>query len=441
MYLLILLAVVLYVLVYRKDPVPKVPRYRSWTKIGPLQLFRNPLNFVRSARQELGVPIFQSCMLGRTTTFVTGREAVNRLTSAGDDVMNFADAYSTFIRMAFGDGVLTRKSAPAQFAIMKNYLHIQYVNSYLQPSYDLATKLLSQKLPSRGVVDLQNILLQVSFAVGSRNFLGDDFLSALENYDYQSIFNGFEMGMQFVTEFVPFASKIKSVFDRFKAPSKFDLAVRRLSSDPKQREKDNMFGAILQDYFGDKASVSTFQHLSNLTKIICFGSGFNGYNMMSTMFRSILGNPALLQELREEQETLRRKYGERMTNERLNNATRLHETLMKEMYRNTFPFLLRKAECDMVIGDVTIPKGDLVAYSPQLEHDGLEYTKDGFNLIFGAGTHGCPATKYALAAMKITSGIILRDIDLRVLHTEPMINNRLVTFPTQPAITVEYIRV
>ncbi len=418
------------------------PLYQSWTILGPYDLFKNPLKFAAEARKDLG-DIFSCWMLNRKITFVFGKENVLKMTDAKNDELNFEDAYRAFLHMAFGEGVLTRHAAPPQVGVLKKYLADAYLDAYLQPTEALATKIISTTLGESGATDLQKLLRDVSFNVGTRNFLGDDFLEALKDYDYQSIFNGFEMGFRFVAEYLPLIGKLKGKLDGYKAPSPFAAAIFKLATKERDGESRNMFEEIIAHRSeSDGPTMNDDQVLVNLLKIFVFGSAFNGYNMMSYFLRTDVGNKSLWEKLREEQHRVDETYGPIMTGPKRAAMTLLYRSLMTAMFRNTFPFLLRHCEEDYEIGGYIIPKGHTVAYSPQLEHDGSDYVNDQqFNLIFGKGTHACPAKKYSINSMMVILSVLIKNYDFELVHAEPMVNTRLVTFPAQPEIIVRYKRV
>lgn len=432
-------------LLYKPVTKDEPPCYNSYTKLGPFEFFRNPLEFARKARAELNSDVFSCWMLGKKMVFVCSKDNTIKLTEAEDNIMNFSRAYSTFIGMAFGDGVLTPTVAGDQLNILKTYLTDTYVESYIQPSYELARKLINKRMGSSGTIDLSKLLLEVSFTVGTRNFLGELGVEALKDYEYDSIFNGFEMGMQFVTEFIPFSSHLKGICDKVKPKSKFSSAIQRLVDNPLAYEQNNMLAGVLLAYHDKANAVPTFDKLVNLCKIICFGSGFNGYNMMSYFFRNTLPQQGdkdkkqLYEELRAEQEDIFCREGEKYSSPRLSKYTQLYYNLMRVMYANTFPFLLRYSQKPYQIGKHIVPENSLVAYSPQLEHDESSYIDDSkFNLIFGKGTHACPAKKYAKNTMMMITGYLIHNYDMTLLSAAPMVNNRLVTFPAQPSIWISY---
>ncbi|SNW63015.1 Cytochrome P450-like protein [Orpheovirus IHUMI-LCC2] len=424
------------------------PIYPSLTILGPMELFKNPLDFARKARSSLGVDVFTVWMLGKKLTFVFGKENVLKLTDAENTELNFEDAYQTFLKMAFGNGILNKKTAPEQVALLKKYLADDYVEGYLEPSYNLAKKIIGERLGDGGEVDIQEVVLKTSFTIGARNFLGTDFLQTLKDYDYKSIFSGFEMGMQFATEYIPLVGRLKNIYDKYRTPTPFAKAVMQLAKEKEMAKQEglltedhNMFeNAVLRRHDQNGPSKGDDDILINLMKIIVFGSGFNGYNMMSYFLRANVGNEELWNKLREEQRMLDEKYGEETINsKKISEMRLLYESLMKEMFKNTFPFLLRSTEHDYQIGDYIVPKGHSVAYSPQIEHDGKEYINDQhFNLIFGKGTHACPARKYAKNSMMIILSLLIKNYNFGLLKSEPMVNTRLITFPTQPSIQVKY---
>ena len=290
--------------------------------------------------------------------------------------------------------------------------------------------------------------MKTSFNVGTRNFLGDDFLEALKVYDYESIFGGFEMWLQLLIKYVPFAGILKSYLDHFKARSTFaKIALRLAAQKEGKTTRENMFEEIVyQKHEFDGPVEGDEAIMINLLKLFVFGSSFNGYNMMTYFVKSCLNFSATAtwKELRVEQERVDREFGPIMTNGKRSAMEKLYHALMSEMFKNTFPFLLRKTKVDFEINSYVIPKGQFVAFSPQLEHtsSGGKYIDDQqFNLIFGKGTHVCPVKKYAITSMMIILSILIKNYDFELIETKPMVNTRLVTFPKQPPIIVKYQKI
>ncbi len=451
----VLLVKILRVFLVNYDHRPnESPLYQSWTTIGPFELIKNPLEFVRKARDQLKTPIFSSWILGQKIVFVTGKENVLKVTDAKKEILDFGSAYRNFLQMAFGKGILTEHTLDPQVKILVSYLGDSYLNAYLEPTAILARKIIFETLGEKGKTDITQLLLKTSFNVGTRNFLGDDFLEALKVYDYESIFGGFEMGLQFLTEYVPLAGVLKSYLDNFNVftiRSTFaKVALKLAAQKGGKTNRENMFEEIVyQKHELDGPVEGDEAVMINLLKIFVFGSAFNGYNMMTYFIKSCLvaTKPvksiavATWQELREEQEKIEEEFGPLMTNGKRAAMEKLYHALMSEMFRNTFPFLLRKTKVDFEVGPYVVPKGQFVAYSPQLEHSGEYIDDQHFNLIFGKGTHLCPAKKYAINSMMIILSILIRNYDLELVEAEPMVNTRLVTFPKQPSIIVKYRRI
>lgn len=420
------------------------PIYPSLTRVGPIALYKNPLKFAEHARKELKTDVFSAWMMGKKITFLLSKESVDSFLRAKNDQLNFEDGYATFLRIGFGEGILNRQTAPTQVGCMKKYLSDEYVKSYLKPTQELAEKLVKEYLPGdEGVVQLQSVLLKVSFHIGARNFMGEDFLPALEHYDYVGVSSGFEMGMQFIAQYVPIAGKIFTFFQRFRGPTKFTKVVNEIIANKKFDEPNNMFEeAIYRKDDPNGPNLADEKVFSNLMRTLIFAAGFNGYNMMSYILRDRLRDKDLWKELREEQLRLDQEHGVDPSNDKRSKMTLLYKTMMSGMFTRTFPFLLRYSDVSFKLNDnLSIPAGHYVAISPQLEHNGREYTSDAeTNLIFGKGEHACPARKYAINSMSLILRALILNYDFELIDADPMINNRLVTFPTQPAINVRYKR-
>lgn len=435
------------------------PCYPSRTTFGSSEFFVNPLDFVRQAQHKLGSPIFSTWMAGMQLTFVRGEKNVAALTTCKNDVASFPLGYRYFLLPTFGNHILTERTAGSQIELLNRYLVKTYLDSYILPTQKLVQSLMSKHLSGdshrqpgpKGVIDLRALLMEISFSAGARNFLGSDFLSALEKYDYSKIFGGFEMGARFLLQFIPGTNFLLEQINKVRPFDDFEKIVHSMSSGRVIDKPKNVFEDLIKtSHDPNGPTLGKFSVLVNLVKLFVFGTGFNGYNALTFFFRDVLPKKELCQRLITEQLELDKKYGPDFSLNKAFEMKLLNETLAADMFSNTFPFLLRYSKQEIPIGDIIIPKGHIVAYSPQLEHeDQSSISAEGtvipasakINHGFGINQHPCPAKTYVLITLRIILSEFLKSYRYTIKEAKPSVNNRLVTFPTQPPLIVEYERI
>jgi len=198
----------------------------------------------------------------------------------------------------------------------------------------------------------------------------------------------------------------------------------------------------------DKSSVrSTYPDaLANHILLILIGAHVNTAANMGWAFVHLNRNQETLKTIRAEQESFIKQYGTAINLDLINQMTYL-DALMKETLRcSGVPLLLRKVMTNVELpnsrnvsgtGPVVIPKGHMVAISPQLIHnDPLVYENPNkFDLTrwdtaekvaarkvdlsyshFGWGRHPCPGERFATLGAKLVWLDLLRRFDLEILE-------------------------
>lgn len=455
------------------------PICSSWTLLGPLSFFRNPMEFSARKRKEFQSNIFSSFFIFHRVTFVFGEANVAKVTSAENSVLNFEQSYAPFLGAAFGANMLTAYTIEPQVEVLKKYLTYNHLQDYVIKSAKLGSNLLKEKLGSSGKCDLIPVLRDIVFHIGTRNFLGDDFLRTLSNYDFNTIFSGFEQtGFRVIANFL-FPQFLldkmnQAEIDRYaKAKTDFEESVLALAEEKKLKFSRMQHSHSLGDLNQALETTSTFkrssttsslltsnkegpsnmfeelvyrhsekdgptladdQTLTNLAKLFVFGSSFNSYNLLCLVLTAFVNSPEKWQKLRDEQKRI--GYDpEKLTQEKIAEMTLLHEEMMNVSSENAFPFLLRTAKTDFEVDGYIIPKGDIILWSPRINE------KDSDNLLFGQGVHVCPAVKYAKNSMMVILSLFVYYYSFRPIgKIESFVNRRMITFSQQNSLMVNYKR-
>lgn len=448
-----------------KKHTRRPPFEPSLTSMGPKALFANPLEFVPAQYSKHKTNAFSCHMLGGIVTFVQGRENVELVTKAPEEQLQFAEAYSLFLR-AFGRGILTHVTAPKQVALLKRYLTVDHLKNYVDVGYPLVRELLAKNMPEKsGRIDLSQLLLSVTFRAATRNFLGEEMLKSgiLEIYEYGNVFGSFELAANAVTLLMPWLNGTRAWIERnWLKPDQFSTIVKRLAAQVPQEYRDNPRN-VFEDIVShseekDGQTMGDKDVMVGLSKFFMFGTSFNSFNMMNFLVREVIGldtlqrhwesqskkyrptpvtpQPTLWELLREEQKNLDIKHGVAPSLAKIADMALLRSILRKVMADNCFPFLLRRTKAVFELADGrTIPEGQWVAFSPRLEH----LAGYGADLTFGEAVHACPAEKYAWNSMCLILSELIKGWDFTPI-SEPKQpkNSRLITFPTPPPLIVNY---
>lgn len=407
----------------------------SLTKFGPSAMFRNPIEFTKQKRKEMKTDIFSCYFFFKRITFVFGQDNVYKVTSAPNEVLNFEESYGPFLNATFGSNMLTAYTLQPQVKVLTDYLTYPYLQEYVAKSAKLGSKLISEKFTSADSCNIEPILRDIVFQIGTRNFLGDKFLKALPDYDFKSIFSGFDIGVRLAMYYGPeILTWIKDYYDSCCEQSHFEKIVLELAKE-KISNPTNMFEEIVYRHSDkDGPTLADDKTLTNLIKLFVFGSSFNSYNLICFILVELIQEPERWQKLKEEQ----RRIGfnpQSLTQEKLGEMELLNEEVMKIGSKHPFPFLLRTAKKDFELDGRIIPKGDIIAFSPRIN----DKTTD--NLLFGLGVHACPAVKYAKNSMMVVLSLLIHHFTFTIkTPSEKFVNKRIITFSSQQPINVMYIR-
>lgn len=413
------------------------PICKSLIRLGPYAFFLNPMEFTSQKRKELRSDIFTINFFFKRLTFVFGEENVNRVTDANNEVLNFEESYAPFLGAAFGANMLTSYTIDPQVKVLLKYLSYNHLQDYALKSGRLATRLVKE-LGKSGECDIISVLRKIISSVGVRNFLGDDLLQALSEYDFDAIFSGFEQtGLRVAANFGPSClNKFLDYLERNryqKVKTSFEKLVLKLAEKP-ITEPTNMFEELVfQHKDKNGPTLADDQTLTNLVKLFIFGSFFNSFNLLCCVIIYLIGNPEIVKQLREE--LIKIGFDPmNVTQEMIAKMEKLQEVVMNICCENAFPFLLRTAKHDFKLDGYIIPKGDLIAWSPRV-NDKVED-----NLLFGRGVHNCPATKYAKNSMMIVMAVLIYFYNFKpVDKIESFVNTRMITFSDKKPVKVAYV--
>lgn len=298
--LFILVVFFLILFYFRRRPACYPPFYSSLTPVGPMALFKNPSQFCDTARKTLTSDVFSCHFFGGQITFVFGESNVKQVMMAPNSKLNFEEALQIFLGTAFGDGMLTAHTVGPQVTVLKKYLKQECLDRYITCSQVLITDLISKRTSQSGEMNIQSFLRELTFQCGSRNFLGDDFLKVLPEYDYDKIFEGFDIGLRILVQFLPaFVLNYKNKCDREAPPNFFESTVLQLKKDKEGIENpSNMFEELVKRHVEPNGPTSADDKVfTNLIKLFVFGSSFNIYNVICFVVREIVKDPKLWSQL------------------------------------------------------------------------------------------------------------------------------------------------
>ncbi len=191
-----------------------------------------------------------------------------------------------------------------------------------------------------------------------------------------------------------------------------------------------MFQMLIDTHYDDGSKLSS-DEITGILVAAIFAGHHTSSGTAAWVLLELLKHPQILQEVREELDTLFGADGE-VTFQRLREVPKLENTL-KEVLRLHPPLivLMRQVTEDMPFKDYVIRAGDMVWASPPVTHrmqhlfaNPEQFDPDRYaearaedkNLMayqpFGGGKHKCSGNAFAMFQIKAIFAVLLRRYDL-----------------------------
>ncbi|GLI64117.1 hypothetical protein VaNZ11_007292 [Volvox africanus] len=444
----LLLALVVGRLLFNKFPGKRPPVYEGIPYVGGLIKFsKGPWKLLHDGYAKFG-EVFTVPVAHKRVTFLIGPDVSPHFFKAGDDEMSQSEVYD-FNVPTFGPGVVfdvEQKVRTEQFRMFTEALTKNRLKAYV-PQFNKEAEEYFAKWGDEGIIDFKEEFSKLVTLTAARTLLGREVREQLFE-QVADLLHGLDEGMVPISVFFPYLPiPVHRKRDRCrKELSNIFGKVIRHRRESGHREEDvlqQFIDARYQNVNGGRAL--TEEEITGLLIAVLFAgqhtssitTSWTGIFMAANKEKAWL--PAV-----EEQKAIVAKHGTNLSFEALSDMELLHRNIT-EALRMHPPLLLvmryAKKPFSVTASDgktYVIPKGDIVAASPNFSHmlpqifkNPEKYDPDRFAppreeqnrpysfIGFGAGRHACIGQNFAYLQIKSIWSVLLRNFEFELLDPVP----------------------
>ncbi|KXZ44315.1 hypothetical protein GPECTOR_69g408 [Gonium pectorale] len=435
-------------LLFNNLPGKRPPVFEGIPYIGGLIKFaKGPWNLLEEGYAKHG-EVFTVPVAHKRVTFLIGPEVAPHFFKAGDDEMSQSEVYD-FNVPTFGKGVVfdvDQKIRTEQFRMFTEALTKNRLKSYV-PHFNKEAEEYFAKWGDTGVIDFKDEFCKLVTLTAARTLLGREVREHLFE-QVADLLHGLDEGMVPLSVFFPYAP-IPAHWKRDRCRKQLSeifakvIRQRRASNTREEDVLQQFCDAKYQNVLGGRAL--TEEEITGLLIAVLFAgqhtssitTSWTGIFMAANKDKA--WNPAV-----EEQKAIIAKHGTTLSFEALSDMEVLHRNIT-EALRMHPPLLLvmryAKKPFEVTTSDgksYVIPKGDVVAASPNFAHmlphifkNPKQYDPDRFAppreeqnrnyafIGFGAGRHACIGQNFAYLQIKSIWSVLLRNFEFELLDPVP----------------------
>lgn len=395
---------------------------------------RNPFLFMKRVSDTLG-EIAQFRIFNQRMILLTGDDASKLFYRSSDEQLDQSAAYKLMTPI-FGEGIvfdapIDRKNQQLRMLMpaLRGEAMRNHADKILMEIEDL-----SQQWGDEGEVDLVAAMKQLTINTASHCLLGKEFRYELTD-EFAAIYHDLEKGVNALAYSFP-NLPLPSFRKRDQARRKLHELVKGIVQ-KRERQTDkptDMFQMLIDTHYDDGSKLSS-DEITGILVAAIFAGHHTSSGTAAWVLLELLKHPQILQEVREELDTLFGADGE-VTFQRLREVPKLENTL-KEVLRLHPPLivLMRQVTEDMPFKDYVIRAGDMVWASPPVTHrmqhlftNPEQFDPDRYaearaedkNLMayqpFGGGKHKCSGNAFAMFQIKAIFAVLLRRYDFELVN-------------------------
>jgi len=394
-------------------------------------------------------------------TFLIGPEAHQVFFKATDEELSPREAYQ-FVIPVFGPGVVYDSPIPVmyeQLKFIKSGLAVGTLKKSV-PIIEKEARAFFNKWPNSGEIDMLEQMNKLTVLTASRCLLGPEIRENPKvSEEFARLYHDLEGGLNPFAFFFPNAP-LPAHFKRDKARkevvhifSKVIKERRQKNYQSEDEKPSDMLQILMESVYKNGQTLTDDNITGMLIGILFAGQHTSGITGTWTGF-FLLSHPEWMKKVLEEQEQIKKEFGEEISFESLKKSVIL-ENCVREALRLYPPLiaLMRKVKKPLVYKNYTIPEGDLLCVSPGFAHrlpdvytnpdnfdpsrfERGEHTAKPYSyLAFGGGRHGCPGENFGILQIKTIWTVLLRTIKFENPNPFPLPDyTNLVVGPRQPTI-------
>jgi sterol 14alpha-demethylase len=403
-----------------------------------LALFRDPVAFLRRARDRYGDQV-SFPLMGNRVTYLSGPAAHDAVFSAPADILDSREAYQ-FMVPVFGKGVaydVLPDVMDQQLGMVFPALRDDRLRRYAQYMAE-EVEAYFEGWGSSGEVDLMTAFNELTVFIASRTLIGHEFRRALTP-DVARLWHDLERGINLVAFFRP-NFPIPAHFRRDRARDRIKKVIHQIIAERRASGAigEDFLQTLMEARYQDGRALSD-DEIGGMLLTLVFAGQHTSTVLASWTGVLLLQHPTAMEAVLHEQREVFSS-GSEMTLERIRHMAYL-ERVLKEALRMYPPLvmLMRKAMRDFEHDGRVTPAGDLAMVSPGAAHyipevfarperfdpdrfgpGREEDKKHKYALIgFGGGRHRCIGATFALQQVRVIWSILLKRFDIELVDRAP----------------------
>lgn len=401
---------------------------------------KHPLQYASDMYKKYG-PVFTLEVLGKRLTFLVGPEAQEPFFSGTDVELDQNEPYNFAVPL-FGPGVVYDVPLDVrqqQLKFLRSALRSEVMKTYVSPIV-FEAKSYFNKWGNSGVVVLRDELARLIILTASRALMGDDVRERLSG-KVAELFQSLDEGLTTITMFwrdAPTAAHKRRDAARIEMCNLFSQIIDERRANPDIKH-DDVLQSFMEQKYKDGRSMSNAE-LAGMMIAMLFAGQHTSSVTSSWTGLFLLNNPEHLKRVLAELEENRKKYGDDLTMEALEDMPFLHACMLEALRLHPpIIFLMRKLMVDKEFSGYSVPKGDTLFTSPALagrvnsnwtnpekydpdrwlpprEEDKAQ--KHGF-IGFGSGRHICLGEQFGYLQVKTIWATLFRNFTFELVDPFP----------------------
>eukprot|EP00744_Colponema_vietnamica_P006456 GILI01009376.1.p1 GENE.GILI01009376.1~~GILI01009376.1.p1 ORF type:complete len:480 (+),score=160.93 GILI01009376.1:40-1479(+) len=423
----------------------------------------DPRSFLLQCKKDHG-GLFTLNMCGKRTTVVADPRLHSHFFSPRNEILSPREVYA-FMTPVFGEGVAYGASYARmreQLGFLSEELTVSKFQNFCPAIQSEVRKFIENNWKGEsGEINLQEDMSAMIINTACQCLFGEDLRKRLDARRFSHLLAEMEASLVPAALFLPILLKLPTTtVGRCKKARGEIQSVLASIVEARQKEgsddssTSDLLAGLMNAVYRDGTPMSLHEVCGMIVAAMFAGQHTSTITTTWTLLHLIQpGNKEHLAKVREETS----EFSVNVTYDNVMNDMPFTDACARESIRRDPPLMMLMRMCmeNVKIGDVVVPKGDIIACSPLLSHhdedafpNARQWNPDrkvvieGANVAFGAGVHKCMGEKFGLLQVKTILATILTDFDLVPLH--PTIPDpdyhTMVVGPKKEQSRVRYVR-
>lgn len=423
----------------------------------------HPLNFLLECKKKHG-GLFTLNMCGKRTTIVADPRLHSHFFSPRNEILSPREVYA-FMVPVFGEGVAYGASYARmreQLGFLSEELTVSKFQNFCPAIQSEVRKFIAENWKGdSGEINLLDDMSAMIINTACQCLFGEDLRKRLDARRFSHLLAEMEASLVPAALFLPILLKLPTAtVGRCRAARNELQAILGSIVEARQKEgsddssTSDLLAGLMNAVYRDGTPMSLHEVCGMIVAAMFAGQHTSTITTTWTLLHLMQPeNKEHLKKVREEVS----EFAVNLTYDNVMNDMPFTEACARESIRRDPPLLMLMRMCmeNVKIGDVVVPKGDIIACSPLLSHHdedafpnarqwnpNRETIIEGASIGFGAGVHKCMGEKFGLLQVKTILATILTEFDLEPVHhtlAEPDYHT-MVVGPTKSQSRVRYIR-